>query len=687
MFFWTALLLIPVSTDPAVLGAEESQPKKRPIAVEDLYLFEGPQSLVLSPDGSQAAYSRSWIDRTTKRQRYSLWRVEGSRKNSRPAEAEQPDARSPLFSPDGKWIVFRSTRPRPKGWKQTPSVPPESEAATDIWLIPAAGGKAIPLAGPKKPYGRLLGDRFYQRIAFSPDGTRLVFVADDGKDPRTPEEIDADVYIVRRDQGEGYTGYGPAQIWVAHLDAEPKEFASSRIDRLTNDDVWYGDPQWSPDGKTIVVHANRTDDRESVRYSINKNYDLWAIGVRSHKISRLTNGPGPEVSPRFSPDGKWLICLSVPRKGPHFDVFNLLRVQLGDAKPQAALLFDHHRAGHDDPPHPAPSFPLPENCWVDDHHVVYHTATGTTSKTVRVDIETAQAQPPEGAGNGKGRPESQLAARQNRRRQLTPSGNQFLRERLIAESRVVTWNNPEGMQLEGVLTVPHTSVAEPPYKLVLYPHGGPHSRSTRGFNFTAQVFAAHGYAVFQPNFRGSYGYGRKFLDADRRDFGGGDMRDILSGIDSLVKQKLVDPKQQFVYGVSYGGFMTCWLVGQTSQFRAAVAQNAVTDLNVMWGLSDLQSWTEWEFGGLPWEVPDAMRRHSPLTHAANVRTPTLILHSREDRRCPIAMGRMFHQALLARGVPTAMVVYPNEGHGIRQPRHREDVLRRTLAWFEKYGQQ
>ena len=130
--------------------------------------------------------------------------------------------------------------------------------------------------------------------------------------------------------------------------------------------------------------------------------------------------------------------------------------------------------------------------------------------------------------------------------------------------------------------------------------------------------------------------------------------------------------------------MTCWLPGQTNQFRAAVAQNAVTDLNAMWGLSDIQSWTEWEFGGRPWEVPAAMRKHSPLTHAGKIRTPMLILHSRDDRRCPLPMGMMFYKTLLARKVPTQMVIYPNEGHGIRQPRHRVDVLRRTLAWFRKY---
>jgi dipeptidyl aminopeptidase/acylaminoacyl peptidase len=162
------------------------------------------------------------------------------------------------------------------------------------------------------------------------------------------------------------------------------------------------------------------------------------------------------------------------------------------------------------------------------------------------------------------------------------------------------------------------------------------------------------------------------------------MQDILTGIDHLIAKGLVDRNRQFVYGISYGGYTTCSLIGQTNQFRAAVPQNAVTDLNTMWGLTDIQSWTEWEFGGLPWEVPQAMRDHSPLTFAARVRTPTLILHAANDRRCPLPMGRMFYRALLSANVETQMVIYPDEGHPIKQLPHQEDVLRRVLDWFAKH---
>ncbi len=181
--------------------------------------------------------------------------MEGDKERRRSLEKAQLDARSPVFSPDGKWIAFLTTRPRPEGWKQTPQVPAASDPATDLWLMPVQGGGAIPLAGPDKPFGRIFNDGFYGRIAFSPDGRKLAFVADDGKDPRTPEEIANQVLIVRPNQGEGYTGYGPAQIWVAHLDQARAKFAAKRIDRLTSDDVWYDDPHSSPDCLTIVVHA------------------------------------------------------------------------------------------------------------------------------------------------------------------------------------------------------------------------------------------------------------------------------------------------------------------------------------------------------------------------------------------------------------------------------------------------
>src|SRR5213080_4527914 len=200
-----ALLLL-LSPPPA--AAQE----KTPLQIEDLYRSDDPAMPVLSPDGKRLAYARQWVDAASKRERSSLWLVDGPDAKPRALEKGEPDARRPIFSPDGKWIAFLSTRPRPDGWKQTPRVPAASDPVTDVWLIPTAGGPALPLAGPDKPYGRVFNDGFYGRVAFAPDGGRLVFVADEGKSARGSREVESGVSLVRPDQGEGYTGYGTAHV-------------------------------------------------------------------------------------------------------------------------------------------------------------------------------------------------------------------------------------------------------------------------------------------------------------------------------------------------------------------------------------------------------------------------------------------------------------------------------------------
>ncbi len=662
---WIALA---VSTGAGVFAEDLLPPQ-----IEDLYRADVALEAVTLADGKSAFYIRQRVDEETRRPKQSLWKVDAAGEAA-PVEAGEPDVLSLMLSPDGKWLVLLSTRPFADGTPAFDSVPPYSDPAADIWFLPVAGGPAIPLGGPGKPYGRVITDKFYGRVAFSPDGRKLLFVADEGLDPRTEAEQKNGVIVVREDQGEGYEGYGPTQVWVAELAESPGETAASSIVRLTPGDFWYGDPQWSPDGGSVVCHANRGAEQESVRYSVNHNYDLWRFALDDPRPEQLTFGPGPEFSPRLAPDGKRLVCLSSPRfKGPHMDIFNLLVVDLAAQPATARVLFDHHGEGAERPPHLAPTTPLPDHCWRDHRHVWFNAIDGTVNLTQAVDLDAgpgaiADSPPPPPV-----------------RSPLIPRNNPKIGPRLRAADEIVHWRSFDGLEIEGVLTRPPESVAKPPFPLLVMPHGGPHHRATSGAGFDTQFFATRGYAVFQPNFRGSTGYGLKFLDANHLDFGGGDMKDILTGIDHLVAEGIADRDRQFVYGVSYGGYMTSWLVGQTTQFRAAAAQNAVTDMNVMWHLSDLQSWTEYDLGGLPWEVPERMRRQSPVAHAHKVRTPTLILHATHDRRCPVAMGRMFHRALKENGVETQLVLYPDEGHPIKQLPHREDVITRVFDWFERHG--
>jgi Tol biopolymer transport system component len=237
----------------APLVADERQP----VSIDDVYQIDGPTDIAIAADGKSAVFIRRWNDRDSRSTRFSLWRAVGSADRAQPLEKGEPDVRRFVLSPNGKWIAFLSTRPRPDGSPSVEPLPPYTDVATDIWLMPVEGGRAVPLTGRGKPYGRVFTDPFYAGLAFSPDGKRLAFVADDGVDPRTPAEIENNVQVVREDQGEGYQGYTAAQIWIADLDSDTPGPAK-QIRRITNDDAWYGDPQWAPDGKSGRPMGNRS---------------------------------------------------------------------------------------------------------------------------------------------------------------------------------------------------------------------------------------------------------------------------------------------------------------------------------------------------------------------------------------------------------------------------------------------
>jgi dipeptidyl aminopeptidase/acylaminoacyl peptidase len=252
-----------------------------------------------------------------------------------------------------------------------------------------------------------------------------------------------------------------------------------------------------------------------------------------------------------------------------------------------------------------------------------------------------------------------------------------------AQVQSIHWNS-DGFEVQGWLLLPEHSSGKLP--LVTMVHGGPASAYTPTFvgSGLTRALLDRGYAVFRPNPRGSYGQGERFTLANVRDFGHGDLRDILSGIDAAAKIAPIDTARLGITGGSYGGFMSMWAVTQTDRFKAAVAAAGVSDWQSYYGENGIDAWMLPYFGASVYQDPAAYAASSAINFIRNVKTPTFEYVGEHDLECPAPQTQEFWHALKAMNVPTSIMIYPGEGHGLRDPQHLADALQRTLAWFDRY---
>jgi dipeptidyl aminopeptidase/acylaminoacyl peptidase len=250
----------------------------------------------------------------------------------------------------------------------------------------------------------------------------------------------------------------------------------------------------------------------------------------------------------------------------------------------------------------------------------------------------------------------------------------------------VEWDN-EGRHVQGWLLYPANYDAKKSYPMIVTVHGGPSSAVIPRWpsvGFGGAPFSALDYFVFMPNPRGSFGQGEAYVQANRKDFGHGDLRDILAGIDTVEKKLPVDDKRLGLTGWSYGGFMSMFIPTQTQRFRAVVAGAGIANWQSYYGQNLIDQWMIPFFGASVYDDPGAYAKSSPINFIKQVKTPTLIVVGDRDAECPAPQSFEYWHALRAQGVPTSLVVYPNEGHHFVDPTHQRDVLQRALMWFEKY---
>jgi dipeptidyl aminopeptidase/acylaminoacyl peptidase len=244
----------------------------------------------------------------------------------------------------------------------------------------------------------------------------------------------------------------------------------------------------------------------------------------------------------------------------------------------------------------------------------------------------------------------------------------------------VSWRNGEGQEIEGVLTLPVGYRKGQRVPFVLNPHGGPSGAVTTGFSPINQFLAGNGFAVLQPNFRGSSNYGQEFLNANRNQWGLRDYDDCMTGVDWAVAEGIADPERMIAYGWSYGGYMSFWISTQTDRFKLVSPGAGLSNLYSMYSTTDISNYLGWFFG-TPWDNPEVFDRLSPIRHANKVQSRVLIMTGEKDERVPPEQSIEFYRALRDLGKDVELVIFPREGHGIREPYHAMDRLRRYLYAF------
>jgi len=648
--------------------------ERRPLKAEDLLTLRDVTDPRLSPDGRWVAYTLTTLDAKADDSDADLHLVSTDGGESLRLTSGEKDETSPRFSPDGKWVAFLSDR---EGKKK------------QVYLLSRKGGEAVKLTG----FGADVSD-----LAWSPDSTRLALVVSDAdpdeeeedeekdKDKETSEKKKTPKPIVlrrlqfKRDE-DGYLREVRKHIHV--FDLEKK--SSIQVTSGPFDD---SEPAWSPDGQSIAFVSNRTlpdPDRS-------QNADVFVVPAREGQVPRaVATGPGPDASPVFSPDGKWIAYVAGgDPKDLWYGASHVALAPLGGgpSRPLTASLDRNVTRPRFTPDGGAVFFLLEDR---GNRHLARVSVEGGSVERVvdgerdvqafdvapggqLVVLETSPHQPPEiSAVEGGGL------------RRLTRANDERLKTIALGRVERFQATSRDGTVVDGFLTLPPGHAPGRRLPAILRIHGGPADQYSTAFELEWQVLAARGYAVIAANPRGSTGRGTAYSRAIWADWGNKDYEDVMAVVDHVVSTGVADPDRLGVGGWSYGGILTNVVVSKTSRFKAAVSGASMANHLAGFGTDHYQY--EWEVElGLPWKARELwLRLSSPFFDVERIETPILFLCGAEDVNVPtLATEQMYQAVRRVNRVPTELVIYPDQWHSIETPSYQVDRFRRYLAWYDRF---
>lgn len=458
--------------------------------------------------------------------------------------------------------------------------------------------------------------------------------------------------------------------------------------QITSGDFDDSEPAWSPDGKRVAFVSNRTAEPDG-----NPNTDLWIVSADSSDkgatLLQLTTNPREDESPAWSPDGKSIAYKTVTAGlSLVWYATEQLAIVSADGKSSRVLTADLDRNVA------SPRFSEDgASVWFvledsgERQLASVPAAGGAVTRHVRGEDVVERFD----VGGGKvallvSRPDlpgDLFTFANGKLARVTSVNEELLAKVELTRPEKIRYESADGTPVEAFLFHPIGFDAAMKYPLLLHPHGGPTSQYDWGFDFTAQLWAANGYLVLQPNPRGSTGYGQAFAYALNEKWGIPDFEDVMAGVDAVIARGSADPEKLGVGGWSYGGMLTNYVITKSTRFKAAVSGASAGLYRANYGHDQYQLWWEVELG-LPWENAQLWEQLSPINDVAKITTPTLWIGGAVDWNVPILNSEQMYQSMKRLGRETQLVVYPGEHHGLRKPSFQKDRFQRFLGWFDKY---